>query len=86
MSTIDLSRINDLAESGYAPDIATARAALASGRLFDVDTQNAGEDCVLDAASAEEALAEIAYHCGLSDVPTRWTATRLTAILDTLAD
>ena len=83
--TIDLSRLLDLAKRGCAPDLATARAALAMGCLYDIDTQNAGEDCVIAADSAEEALEEVAAHCGLSAVPARWTATRLTAIREVSA-
>lgn len=78
--TIDLSRLVSLAERGYAPDLATALDALAMGRLYDVDTQSAGYDCVINADSAEDALAEVAAWGGLAEVPGRWTATRLTAI------
>ena len=83
--TIDLSRLVSLAERGYAPDHATARAAIDAGRLYDVDTQGAGGDCVIDSDSAEEALEEVAAHCGLSEVPNWWTATRLTAIREVSA-
>ena len=50
-----------------------------------VGCANAGEDCVIDADSAEEALEEVAAHCELSEVPARWTATRLTAIREVSA-
>lgn len=78
--TIDLSRLIDLAGRGCAPDLATALDAIAMGCLYDIDTQSAGADCVLAADSAEDALEEVAAHCGLPEVPARWTATRLTAI------
>ena len=79
---IDLSRLVRLAATGHAPDVATARAALAAGRLYDVDTQGAGADCALDADDADAALQEAALHCGLFEVPAGWTATRLTAIVE----
>ena len=78
--TIDLSRLIDLATRGCAPDLATALDAIAAGRLYDVDTQNYGADCLVVDADADMALAEVAAHCGLPEVPARWTATRLTAI------
>ena len=84
-TTIDLSRLVYLANFGRAPDLATARAALAAGRLFDVDTQTGGEDCVVDADCAEDALIEIAAWGGLAEVPESWTATRLTAIREVSA-
>jgi hypothetical protein len=85
MTTIDLSRLIYLAKCGCAPDLANARAAIDTGRLYDVDTQSAGGDCVIDADSASSALEEVAAHRGLSEVPARWTATRLTAFREVSA-
>lgn len=61
-STITAARLARLAREGRAPDLAAARAALASGSLWDVDTQGRGADCVLCGESADDALAEIALH------------------------
>ena len=77
MKTITTDRIERLARAGNAPDLTTARTAAAEGRLWGVDTGNAGFDSVLDSDGAEEALAEVAAFAGLDSVPPHWTAERL---------
>lgn len=54
----------------------------AQGRLYRVDTLNAGLDCVVDADSADEALFAVADHGGYlieGAPPAGWTATRVAA-------
>ena len=46
--------------AGYAPSIAETLAAARAGLLVDVDTQNDGEDALVIAESADDALAEVA--------------------------
>jgi hypothetical protein len=89
MNTIAYTYLTRIAVSGHASDLATARAACAAGRLWRVDTQGAGEDCVLDADSADAAIAEILAHYdpeawarGEDGRDRGWTAERVTAIVD----
>ena len=86
MSTMTASQIADLHArraakgSGYAPTLAECLAAAREGCLFDVDTANAGHDCLWIADDGEAALAEVAAAVSPDDtsVPARWTAERVT--------
>ncbi len=77
------------AKRGGAPTLSECLDAAREGRLFDVDTQGAGEDCLAIADDAEIALAEVAL-CTDPDASTahpdgaaawafskRWTANRI---------
>lgn len=74
--------------AGYAPTLREALAAAREGRLWDVDTQNRGADCLTIADSADEALAEIALHEECDEAHAdgaagwardqRWSARRIT--------
>ena len=68
MKTLNASQITELHArrtakgKGFAPDLETCLEAARAGRLYDVDTQNRGADCLTAAKSEDEALAEVAAH------------------------
>lgn len=85
MITITASQIADLHArrtkkgAGRAPMLHECLAAAREGRLFDVDTQSAGHDCLWIADDGDTALAEVS--AAVSDdatVPARWTAELVT--------
>jgi hypothetical protein len=68
MKTLSASQITELHATrttkgaGFAPSLAECLAAAADGRLYDVDTQNRGADCLTIAEHEDAALSEIAEH------------------------
>lgn len=68
MKTLSASQITELHATrttkgaGFAPSLAECLAAAADGRLYDVDTQNRGADCLTIADDEDAALSEIAEH------------------------
>lgn len=96
MSIMTLSRITELHAArtargaGFAPPLEECLAAAASGRLYDVDTQNRGADGLTIADSEDAALSEIAEHEEPEEAATHeggsagwararhWTAERIT--------
>ena len=91
MRTMTASQITDLHAArtlkgaGYAPSLAECLTAAREGRLFDVDTQNAGYDGLTiadDAATAVEGWADDAFGLDAGDdyiaACARWTAERVT--------
>jgi len=86
MTTLTASQIADLHArrtrkgAGYAPALAECLDAASEGRLWDVDTQSAGEDGLTIAQDAETALAGWAADVSpdAPEVPARWTAERVT--------
>lgn len=100
MTPMTASQITDLHArrtakgSGFAPDLETCLEAAREGTLFDVDTQNAGDDCLTIAESEDDALSEIAAHHDLdawAEYPDggaayarslRWSAERITLTED----
>lgn len=76
---------HDLVHAG-GRTITQAAGELLAGRLYDVDTGNAGHDCVIDADSEDEALelvADYAYGAGATAGMLRakfdpWTVTLVT--------
>lgn len=92
-TTITADHLARLARTGHALPLDEARAAAAEGRLWAVDTGSDGEDSVLDADTADEALDAVAMHCRGSDYDpdvdlreTRgWSVARVAAIVEALA-
>lgn len=96
MRTLTASQIIDLHArrttkgAGYAPSLDECLAAARDGNLYDVDTQNAGDDCLTIADDGDAALSEVAAHHDLdawSEYPDggaayarslRWSAERIT--------
>ena len=91
MRTMTASQITDLHAArtlkgaGYAPSLAECLTAAREGRLFDVDTQNAGYDGLTiadDAESAVEGWANEVFGLDAGDdyitACARWTAERVT--------
>ena len=70
-------RLTRLAREGRTSDPAVGLVAAADGRLWDIDTGRDGEDAVLDADTAEDALAEVRVFLGLDALPAHWTARRV---------
>ena len=68
MRTMTATQITDLHTrrtakgEGYAPSLAECLDAAREGTLYDVDTQNAGDDCLTVADCEADALSEIAAH------------------------
>ena len=91
MRTMTASQITDLHAArtrkgaGYAPTLAECIAAAREGRLYDVDTANAGHDGLTiadDAATAVEGWADASFGLDAGDdyitACARWTAERVT--------
>jgi len=90
MSTLTAAAITDLHARriakgvGYAPTLAECLDAAAEGRLYDVDTQSAGEDCLWISDDGDAALAEVAASVSPDDttVPSDWSADVVTLEVD----
>lgn len=91
MRTMTASQIADLHAArtakgaGYAPSLAECLTAAREGRLYDVDTANAGGDALAiadDAATAVEGWADATFGLDAGDdyiaACARWTAERVT--------
>ena len=81
----DLHAARTLKGEGYAPTLAECLTAAREGRLYDVDTQNAGYDGLTiadDAESAVEGWANEVFGLDAGDdyitACARWTAERVT--------
>jgi hypothetical protein len=57
-------RIERLHATGHAPPVSVALEAARQGRLWEVDTGNAGHDSILDADSGQGAIDVVADHAG----------------------
>lgn len=63
MTIQDLSElVARLSREGRAPELDVVLAAARAGRLYVVDTKNAGEDAILVGDDADDVLAEVAEH------------------------
>lgn len=83
-NTITIARLTDLAADGRAPTLAVCLRAMRDGHLWSVDC-GTRESQVLDAPSAESAIAELAtFFDAPEDVAARWTAEAITRIAHTL--
>ena len=81
----DLHTARTLKGDGYAPSLAECLTAAREGRLYDVDTANAGYDGLTiadDAATAVEGWADASFGLDAGDdyitACARWTAERVT--------
>ena len=73
MATLDLNLLADRHRRGYAPSLEEARAAIAAGRLWSVDTERSGHDSYVIAADGDEAVGIVADH---AEVPVDWPEKR----------
>ena len=65
----DLHARRTVKGDGFAPTLDDTLDAAANDRLWDVDTQSAGEDCLAIGASADDVLSEVAAHAD----PAAWS-------------
>lgn len=87
MTTVDLARLAQYTARGAAPPLRECLAALAAGRLWDVDTRNAGHDCITISDDAEDAVHEVAALVGVTDhIMAGWSSRAITALRGTLCD
>lgn len=105
MKTLIATRLAELhatrtanGRTGHAPPLAECLDAAREGRLWDVDTQSAGHDCLVIADDAESALAEVAAYAEPDLAPAhpdgaagwavarRWTAEPVRLAPPRLAD
>lgn len=77
MRTMNAAQITELHAThtrkgaGYAPPLDECLAAARRGRLYDVDTQSAGHDCLTIADSDDAALDEVARHAEGDEIERR---------------
>lgn len=84
MTTVSLAQY---VARGAAPPMRECLAALAAGRLWEVDTRSAGHHYVTISDDAEDAVHEVAGHVGAHDhVMAGWSSQAITALRGTLCD
>jgi hypothetical protein len=87
MTTVSLDRLAQYTARGAAPPLRECLAALAAGRLWDVDSGGCGHDCIAVSDDAEDVIHETAALVDFIDpVGLGWSSQAVTALCGTLYD